>query len=121
MSGGPISGETARGARWAATMAGYAGPLRLAHADSHARVGPADGSPPVGSGHPVAPSGRAEREELEDALLAPGAARATEAGRRALPEDPDPWRTCFERDRDRILHSTGLPPPGRQDPGLRLP
>ncbi len=89
-------------------MAGYAGPLRLAHADSHARVGPADGSPPVGSGHPVAPSGRAEREELEDALLAPGAARATEAGRRALPEDPDPWRTCFERDRDRILHATAF-------------
>ena len=22
-----------------------------------------------------------------------------------MPEDPDPWRTAFERDRDRILHS----------------
>jgi dGTPase len=26
-------------------------------------------------------------------------------GHRALAEEPDPWRTCFERDRDRILHA----------------
>ena len=24
------------------------------------------------------------------------------------PEEPDPWRTCFERDRDRILHATAF-------------
>jgi len=48
---------------------------------------------------------RAEREELERATLAPGAARAVGAGSRAVPEAPDPVRTCFERDRDRIQHS----------------
>src|SRR5205807_6655888 len=53
-------------------------------------------------------SGRAEREALEDTLLAPGATRADGAGVRATPEDPDAWRTCFERDRDRILHATAF-------------
>ena len=44
-----------------------------------------------------------EFEELE--MLAPGATRSTASLGRAIPEDPDRWRTCFERDRDRILHS----------------
>lgn len=48
---------------------------------------------------------RSARETLEDATLAEGATRASGAGRRARPEAPDPLRTCFERDRDRILHS----------------
>ena len=48
---------------------------------------------------------RAEREEREHELLAPGATRAIGAGTRAIVEEPDPLRTCFERDRDRILHS----------------
>ena len=30
------------------------------------------------------------------------------AGNRAIEEAPDAWRTCFERDRDRILHSTAF-------------
>jgi len=30
------------------------------------------------------------------------------AGDRARPEEPDEWRTCFERDRDRILHSAAF-------------
>jgi dGTPase len=54
---------------------------------------------------PHAVGGRAAREELEHALLAPGAARAVGAGNRLVDEAPDPFRTCFERDRDRILHS----------------
>jgi dGTPase len=49
--------------------------------------------------------GRVEREALEEATLAPGAARGVGAGRRAVAEEPDPVRTCFERDRDRIQHS----------------
>ncbi len=58
----------------------------------------------------VAPPGRplpdrAEREEIEAAQLAPGATRAMGAGRRAVPEAPDRYRTCFERDLDRIHHS----------------
>ncbi len=100
-----MSGETARGARWAATMAGYSGPVRLAHADSHARVGPAESTAGAGWVIAAGPNGRVEREELEHELLAPGATSAAAAGRRAVAEEPDPWRTCFERDRDRILHA----------------
>ena len=51
---------------------------------------------------------REAREELEHRALAEGATRASGAGRRAVPEDPDPLRTCFERDRDRILHSSAF-------------
>ncbi len=51
---------------------------------------------------------REAREEGEADLLAPGATRSQGAGRRARPEEADPWRTCFERDRDRILHSTAF-------------
>ncbi|QXC62716.1 HD domain-containing protein [Aquihabitans sp. G128] len=48
---------------------------------------------------------RAAREEHEDEVLAPGATRAVGAGHRAVAEDPDRFRTCFERDLDRIQHS----------------
>jgi dGTPase len=48
---------------------------------------------------------RAAREQTEDSWLAEGATRAAGAGRRVRDEEPDEWRTCFERDRDRILHS----------------
>ncbi len=51
---------------------------------------------------------RVAREEAEDQTLAGGATRAEGAGHRARPEEPDPLRTCFERDRDRILHSTAF-------------
>ena len=108
MSSTSLPGETERSARWAATMAGYAGPVRLAHADSRARIGPVGGSPPEGRAQPVVPSGREEREELEHSLLAPGATRASGAGNRARAEQPDLWRTSFERDRDRILHATSF-------------
>lgn len=87
-----------RAARWAATMRGSAGPrgVRLAHDDSTATTGP------------VELLARREREGREDALLAAGATRARGAGRRAREEEPDPLRTCFERDRDRVLHSTAF-------------
>jgi dGTPase len=45
------------------------------------------------------------REHIIDSELAPHATRATGAGNRSLAEEPDPYRTCFERDRDRILHA----------------
>jgi len=51
---------------------------------------------------------REAREEAEDRYLAPGASRARGAGVRARQEEPDPLRTCFERDRDRILHSSAF-------------
>ncbi len=90
---------TERSERWAATMEGHvaaATGIRFAHGDR---------SPAVG---PVTAGGRDEREALEEAVLAPGATRAGGAGRRARPEEPDPRRTCFERDRDRILHSSAF-------------
>jgi dGTPase len=51
---------------------------------------------------------REARQAAEDAVLATGATRAHGAGTRLVPEDADPWRTCFERDRDRILHSAAF-------------
>ena len=90
-------GETERNRRWAATMSGHgADGVTFAHADSH-----------VGTGATTPTDGfdRAAREALEHELLAPGATHAGGAGHRARSEDPDPWRTCFERDRDRILHA----------------
>ncbi len=80
-------------------MAGHTnGPVmvRRAHADTAAKVAP---GPPMS---------REQREELENRLLREGATRAEGAGHRAVEEAPDPSRTCFERDRDRILHSTAF-------------
>jgi len=57
---------------------------------------------------PGAPTGRLEREEWERDTLRPGAALASGAGRRAVEEEPDAERTCFERDRDRIVHSAAF-------------
>jgi dGTPase len=113
---------TERSRRWAATMTGFPdhrgqdpeaggvgrvvganGPLgavRVAHADSSATVA----YPP-----PEAPGlTRPARQEHEEGFLASGATRARGAGQRARAEEPDPWRTCFERDRDRILHSAAF-------------
>ncbi len=44
-----------------------------------------------------------ERRELE--TLSPFATKAAESAGRATPEEQDPIRTCFQRDRDRVLHS----------------
>ncbi|MFV0451657.1 MAG: HD domain-containing protein [Propioniciclava sp.] len=52
--------------------------------------------------------GRQAREAREDALLSDGATRSSGGGHRAVPEEPDPERTCFERDRDRIVHSAAF-------------
>ena len=48
---------------------------------------------------------RLDAEQREAELLAPGATLVTASRGRAVPEDPDPYRTAFERDRDRVLHS----------------
>jgi len=44
-------------------------------------------------------------QEREVEFLAPGAQRSAATRGRARPEPPDPWRTPYERDHDRILHS----------------
>jgi dGTPase len=48
---------------------------------------------------------REERERLEQQQLSPEATLSAESRGRQIPEDPDEYRTAFERDRDRILHS----------------
>ena len=58
----------------------------------------------------VAISGRLIRRdrlarEAEEDQLAPAAARSKGSRGRVKPEPPDEYRTAFERDRDRILHS----------------
>ena len=47
---------------------------------------------------------RQTREADED-RLSPAAARSTRSRGRGRPEEPDAFRTAFERDRDRIIHS----------------
>ena len=43
--------------------------------------------------------------EAEEANLSPAATRSTKTRGRVRPEEPDAYRTAFERDRDRIIHS----------------
>ncbi|WP_366526733.1 HD domain-containing protein [Ferrimicrobium sp.] len=47
-------------------------------------------------------------EEYQASALTTGATLAHGAGDRPQPEEPDAFRTCFERDRDRILHSSAF-------------
>jgi dGTPase len=48
---------------------------------------------------------REETERREQDQLSPYAAVAVASVGRANPEPPDPVRTCYQRDRDRVLHS----------------
>lgn len=48
---------------------------------------------------------RERQEAWEISALAPWASKAAESRGRDRPESPDPVRTAFQRDRDRILHS----------------
>lgn len=70
--------------------------ITVAHQDSWAAIGTTD----------IAL--RDSREKTLDDQLAPLATRAVGSGRRVIPEEPDPYRTCFERDRDRILHASSF-------------
>jgi len=48
---------------------------------------------------------REEREQAEHELLAPAASKADQTRGREEDEEPDEYRTAYERDRDRIIHS----------------
>ena len=48
---------------------------------------------------------REDTERLEDETLAPAATKSVESRGRRLPELDDAYRTAFQRDRDRIIHS----------------
>ncbi len=49
---------------------------------------------------------REDQERRETDWLAPWAMRSAESRGRRTPEQPHPYRTAFQRDRDRIIHST---------------
>ena len=86
-----------RAERWASTMAGSADhSVTLAHRDSHVSITAAS------------ILDRSAREAQESELLVPEATRGSGAGSRATAEEPDLYRTCFERDRDRILHASAF-------------
>ena len=61
-----------------------------------------------GKAQVVSGAQRLEREAAEDATLVEAACRASGAGSRLATEEPDPRRTCFERDRDRLLHASAF-------------
>ena len=93
----PPDEPTLRQKEWVSTMHGTAtGTFVLAHRDT---------PPPSISTHRVL---RTEREARSADRLAIGATQAIGAGNRRIAEAPDDYRTCFERDRDRILHSTAF-------------
>jgi dGTPase len=91
-----------RSVQWAATMHGFArDEVVRAHHNSLAALDPGDE-------RLVTATNRQAREEQIDESLALGATREHGAGNRERPEEPDTFRTCFERDRDRILHSSSF-------------
>ncbi|MBC8329557.1 MAG: dNTP triphosphohydrolase, partial [Planctomycetes bacterium] len=51
---------------------------------------------------------RLEKEAHERQALHPAAMKSAESQGRAWEELPDDWRTRFERDRDRVIHSSGF-------------
>lgn len=48
---------------------------------------------------------REDLEQREKEILSPFAAKSAESRGRRFPAEPCPLRTCFQRDRDRIIHS----------------
>ncbi|HEY1789639.1 MAG TPA: deoxyguanosinetriphosphate triphosphohydrolase [Verrucomicrobiae bacterium] len=51
------------------------------------------------------PRTREELEEIERQVLAPYAQLSAETRGREFPESPPTWRTHYQRDRDRVIHS----------------
>jgi len=47
-------------------------------------------------------------EARQKLVLGPWAIGEADSGGRRLPEPPDPYRTCFQRDRDRVVHCSAF-------------
>jgi dGTPase len=58
----------------------------------------------IGAAGAIRPRDRLARE-ADETRLSPAATRSTASRGRERAEAPDPYRTAFERDRDRIIHS----------------
>lgn len=91
-----MRGSTDRSRAWASTMSGHGEEFVHAHSELRSQIESGD------------VRNRVIREAEEAATLRPGAALAIGAGVRPREEEPDPHRTCFERDRDRIVHSSAF-------------
>jgi len=82
---------------WGSTMKGHQNDgIETAHADSTAAVARGAGL------------SREAREAHEAEYLREGATLGKGGGNRSVEESPDTTRTCFERDRDRILHANAF-------------
>src|SRR6516164_1318912 len=46
--------------------------------------------------------------QREEEVLAPYAMRTRQSRGRRYPEEPHPYRTLYQRDRDRVVHSTAF-------------
>jgi dGTPase len=68
-------------------------------------VDPADVSDPGDTMAAVAPTPRERIERIERDTLSPHATLSSASKGRERPEEPDPLRTAFQRDRDRIVHA----------------
>lgn len=90
--------DDSRDRLWVSTMSGFetSPGITLAHANSWAGTG---------TKHVA---DRFERETMLDENMAPLATRSVGPGNREVAEEADPFRTCFERDRDRILHASSF-------------
>jgi dGTPase len=51
---------------------------------------------------------RQDFEKIEEMVLAPWAAHSGKSEGRAIAEDEHPYRTAFQKDRDRIIHTTAF-------------
>jgi dGTPase len=89
--------STERARRWASTMSGYR--------EDFSKVRQAHRGASTVTIEPSACFDRDAREAHEEVDLARGATLSRGPERRIREEEPDPLRTRFERDRDRVLHS----------------
>ncbi|GIT00329.1 MAG: hypothetical protein CM1200mP26_20410 [Acidimicrobiales bacterium] len=76
------------------------------------RTGVVTSGPPITTATPLSvrcpTHAQPERDAGHHLPLTEGATRSDGGGDRTIQEAPDQFRTCFERDRDRILHSTAF-------------
>ena len=100
-----IERESERNRAWAATMEGFEGSaddITVAHRDSAAAI-----APTTQTGDPFEGARQIREDRLRE-RLAEGSTFSSGAGDRVREEEPDEFRTAFERDRDRILHSSSF-------------
>ncbi len=63
---------------------------------------------PVNQQSVIVPVSRAELERREELFLAPYGMRSSQSRGREYPEEEHPYRTAYQRDRDRVIHTTAF-------------